>query len=63
MLQQLNITPQEAQELFPKGLRLYFAVHNISNPIEALKKWLEGKISTPYDYKRDEILERLRKEQ
>jgi hypothetical protein len=61
--QQLNITLEEAQQLFSKGLRLYFTINNISNPLEALKNWLEGKISTPYDYKRDEILERLRKEQ
>ncbi|MDP3989106.1 MAG: hypothetical protein Q8P93_02635 [bacterium] len=46
--QTLGITQEEAKDNFPKSIRLYFAVHNISNPIEGLIKWLDGSINTPF---------------
>ena len=44
----LGITPSEAQEYFSRGVRLYFAVHHISDPLDGLNKWLDGKIVAPF---------------
>jgi DNA-directed RNA polymerase specialized sigma subunit len=35
---ELNISVEEVKEGFPKWMRLRFAVHNISNPLEALRR-------------------------
>jgi DNA-directed RNA polymerase specialized sigma subunit len=35
---ELNISVEEVKESFPQGMRLRFAAHNISNPLEALRK-------------------------
>jgi DNA-directed RNA polymerase specialized sigma subunit len=35
---ELGMSIEEVRESFPKGIRLRFAVHNISNPLEALKR-------------------------
>jgi DNA-directed RNA polymerase specialized sigma subunit len=43
-----NMTIEEVRENFTKGMRLYFAINNISNPIKGLQKWLEGKIKAPF---------------
>lgn len=34
----MNISVEEVKESFPQGMRLRFAAHNISNPLEALKR-------------------------
>jgi tRNA(Phe) wybutosine-synthesizing methylase Tyw3 len=43
-----NMTIEEVRENFTKGMRLYFAINNISNPIKGLQRWLEGKIKAPF---------------
>jgi hypothetical protein len=44
----LGMSVKEAREIFTKGMKLYFAVHNISNPLEGIKDWWEDKIKAPF---------------
>ncbi len=43
-----NMTIEEVRKNFTRRMRLYFAIHNISDPIKGLKNWLEGKIKAPF---------------
>ncbi len=34
--------------MFTKGMRISFAVKNITDPIEALRRWMDHEITTPF---------------
>jgi len=42
------MSDQEIAEVFTKGVRLYFAVHNIENPLEGIVRWVKGTVTTPW---------------
>jgi len=48
LAEKLDMSVEEVREYFPKSLRLRFAAYNISNPLEALKRWLRGEIKTHF---------------
>ena len=51
IMKELGITLEEVQENFGRGVKLRFAVGNISDPIYGCRKWKQGKISIPWTYK------------
>ena len=51
IMRELGITLEEVQENLGRGVKLYFAVKNISDPMDGCRRWRQGKISTPWTYK------------
>jgi exonuclease VII small subunit len=51
IMKELGITLEEVQENFRRGVKLRFAVGNISDPIDGCRRWKQGKISIPWTYK------------
>ncbi len=45
---ELGMSVKEAGGIFTKGMKLYFAIYNISNPLKGIKDWWEGKIKAPF---------------
>jgi len=41
----ITMTQEETREAFPKGVRLYFAVHNLSDPLEACVRYAKGEVA------------------
>jgi hypothetical protein len=44
----VEVSEKEFQEIFPRGVRLHFAVYNISDPLKAVVRWIKGEISIPW---------------
>ena len=51
IMRELGITLEEVRENFGRGVKLRFAVGNISDPLDGCRKWRQGKISAPWTYK------------
>ncbi len=51
IMREFGISLDEVQKNFGREVKLYFAVNNISDPMDGCRRWRQGKISTPWTYK------------